>query len=365
MSRDTVLEKTDGNVLASAASPLPTGIPRKTMDSLPFALVVADARLPDMPLVYVNNAFEKISGYSKSTALGTNCRFMQGDNTDQADRKTIRDALANGQETTVDIVNYRANGEEFVNRLLLTPLHDDEGVSHYLGIQSEHPQDRTYADRAARLDEQLREVQHRVKNHLALLLSLIRMEARKTTDAQTSLGVLANRVEALNVLYDELARPGNLSGDTIALGGYVSRVCSALNMLDGHLEVRMNLTTDQVDCSLDAASQVGLLLSELLTNALQHGFPDGAHGLVQVQLLLDSESDEVQLVVQDDGNGIPEDVDWPNEGSLGARIVRELTKRLQGSLTVEFGIAGHNCHRYHSAGGAGQLKAGHGRRCTV
>jgi len=315
--------------------PIPSGISRETMDDLPFSLVIADAQLPDMPLIYVNAAFERVTGYDRSAVIGRNCRFLQGPETDDGDRTAIREALAQGEEITVDILNYRSTGEQFINRLLLSPLKQDGKVTHFLGIQSQQPKDRAFAERAAKLDEQLREVQHRVKNHLALLLSLIRMESRKATDAKASLDVLANRVEALNLLYDEFSRPGQSSGNEVALGAYISRVCSALNMLDGHREVRMNLETDELRASVDAASQMGLLVSELLTNALQHAFEAERDGLVDVRLWNDGDGSTVCLQVVDNGKGIPAEVDWPNDGSLGARIVRELTGRLQGDLQVE------------------------------
>ncbi len=333
------------DMLDSATDPknppsIPKGISREAMEDLPFAMVVADAQLPDMPLVYVNSAFERISGYSRNAVIGRNCRFLQGENTDDSDRMAIREALAQGEEITIDIVNYRSTGEEFINRLLLSPLKQDGKITHFLGIQSEQPKDKAYADRAAILHEQLREVQHRVKNHLALLLSLIRMESKKGADAKSSLDVLANRVEALNLLYDEFSRPGQTDGNTVALGAYISRVCSALNMLDGHREVRMNLETDEFRASVDSASQMGLLVSELLTNALQHAFEAEHEGAVDVRLWNVEDGETICLQVSDNGLGIPEDVDWPNDGSLGARIVRELVNRLSGELNVETGKTG-------------------------
>lgn len=322
------------------APPIPDGISRSTMEDLPFSLVIADAQLPDMPLVYVNNAFERVTGYNREFVIGRNCRFLQGNDTSPADRQLIRDALEVGREVTLDILNYRADGEPFVNRLLISPMRDGEKITHFLGIQSEHPTDSAFAERAARLDEQLREVQHRVKNHLALLLSLIRLESRRTTDTKDALGVLANRVEALNMLYDEFSRSGGNSKGSIALGAYVSRVCSALNMIDGHREVRMNLETDEVRATLNSASQVGLLVSELLTNALQHGFGNDEPGEVNVRLWRDDSGENTCLQVADNGGGIPKGIDWPNEGSLGARIVRDLTSRIDGTIDVETGAEG-------------------------
>ena len=228
---------------------------------------------------------------------------------------------------------------------MITPLRADDGtVTHFLGIQAERSEDAGAEKRARDLDESLREVQHRVKNHLSMLLSLIRLEARNAKDVRASLSVLANRVEALNLLYEEFAN-GNRSKDgkgTVALGAYVSRVCSALNMLDGPREVRMNLQTDRVRANIDAASQIGLLVSELLTNSLQHAFDGEAQGLVEVRLWNSEDDGTVCLQVADNGSGIPDDCNRPQEGNLGARIVRDLVARVNGDLSVESDSAGTN-----------------------
>ena len=316
---------------------LPEGMSRATMSELPFAMVMTDAQHPDNPIVYINQAFERVTGYGPSASLGRNCRFLQGDDTQEDDRRVLREAIAAGREVTTDIVNYRADGTRFVNRLLVTPLHDDDGaITHFVGIQTVRPHDRTYETRAKRLDESLREVQHRVKNHLSMLLALIRMEARQVPDASRSLNVLANRVESLNLLYDEMARPGAESGDTVALGAYIARVASALNLLDGQRSIVVNTRIERFEASLDAASQIGLLTSELLTNALQHGFEDGQPGEVRVELE-HADDDTVRLSVRDNGCGLPAGSNWPREGNLGARIVRDLAGRLDAAIDVDSG----------------------------
>lgn len=100
-------------------------------------IVIADCTLPDMPLVYVNPAFERVTGYRASEVLGRNCRFLQGTDRDQPALERVRTALREGHETQVVLRNYRKDGQLFWNELHLSPVHEDEGgrVTHFVGVQ--------------------------------------------------------------------------------------------------------------------------------------------------------------------------------------------------------------------------------------
>ena len=321
---------------------MPEGVSQQSMRRLPFSLCITDPRKDDNPIVYVNDRFEEVTGYTRENAVGRNCRFLQGEGTTEESREEIRAGLEKGEDFSAIIRNYRSNGEPFVNKLLITPLRDEqdpEKILFFLGIQTEHRPDSEQQERADRLDESLREIQHRVKNHLQMLLALIRAEARNSENIPASLDTLAGRVESLNLLYQEFAHvPGNAETQQVALGAYLSRVASALSMLDGHREVIVNIEMDKVSVSLDAASQIGLLMSELITNALQHAFEEGAHGVVEIRAKVDDE--RIRLSVRDDGRGIPANCDWPQEGNLGARIVRDLVRSLDGKLSIWTGGEG-------------------------
>lgn len=327
----------DRSDFVSESPPAFTEISRKSMENLPFSIVVADMRHDDNPLVYVNPAFEKVTGYQASAVLGRNCRFLQGSDTEKTSRNVIRDALSAGEETSVDITNYRADGEKFVNRLLLTPLHNEDGdLTHFMGIQSHRAKDAGMRHRYEELDQSMRELRHRVKNHLSMLLSLVRLQAKEVPELEGKLDVLASRVRALNLLYDDFTKTGNGSDEAVSLSAYVARVCSALNMIDGRRRVILNVDAEAIECPVDKAANVGLIVSELLTNAMQHAFQGDEPGMVQVELEATSADSEcLVVVVRDDGHGLPKGCDWPNKGNLGARIVRELANRLDADLSVE------------------------------
>ena len=130
---------------ASAAARLPKraladqlALKDRALDVAAEGITIADARLPDRPLIYVNEGFERATGYSAAEVLGKNCRFLQGPDTDPAAVTEIRAAVAAERECIVEILNYRRDGTTFWNRLSITPVRDGHGeVTHYIGVQSD------------------------------------------------------------------------------------------------------------------------------------------------------------------------------------------------------------------------------------
>lgn len=106
------------------------------LDECINGVTLADPDLEDMPIVYANKAFEKMTGYSQEDVVGRNCRFLQGNDRDQEARFQLAEALRNKQPVKVTLRNYKKNGELFYNRLKLTPLLSRQGnVIYFLGVQ--------------------------------------------------------------------------------------------------------------------------------------------------------------------------------------------------------------------------------------
>lgn len=106
------------------------------LDSCVNGVTLADPDMEDLPLVYANNAFAVMTGYTQEETIGKNCRFLQGDDQKQEEKGVLRDAIKNAQPIEVTLRNYRKTGELFYNRLAITPLFDSEGrVLYYLGVQ--------------------------------------------------------------------------------------------------------------------------------------------------------------------------------------------------------------------------------------
>jgi PAS domain S-box-containing protein len=326
----------EGSGLSDAA---PSRLPTAALSGLPLALVLTNPAFEDNPIVYANPAFARLTGYTLEAVIGRNCRFLQGPATEPDRVARIRTALAAGEDVAIEITNHRADGTPFLNRLTITELRDDAGVALYLGTQSAG--DIEIAEsRLEAVQIQLAEVQHRVKNHLAMIVSMIRLQARSSA-AGEDYTVIARRIEALQLLYQELSETGVSSTfrDEVPLGAYVSRIAAAVGHLDGGQGIRVNVNAEEVMVDATTAGRVGLLVSEVLTNAFRHAFIGRETGLVETRVQLLSEG-IVRIQVADDGVGLPDGFDWPTTGNLGSKIVAALLAGLEAQHAVTTSAAG-------------------------
>ncbi|EIJ36427.1 PAS sensor protein [Thiothrix nivea DSM 5205] len=108
------------------------------IDHADHGISIAEREGDDTILLYVNEAFEKMTGYSAEECLFKDCRFLQGDDRDQPERSKIHNAILNTEPIQVVLRNYRKDGSMFWNELMVTPYFDEtEGVTYYIGIQKD------------------------------------------------------------------------------------------------------------------------------------------------------------------------------------------------------------------------------------
>lgn len=109
----------------------------RAIDEAPIGVTIADAHQQDDPLIYLNDAFERLTGYPKGETLGRNCRFLQGEGTDPEPVATMREAIDDGEPASVELRNYRKDGTEFWNKVDIAPLREDGEITHYVGFQTD------------------------------------------------------------------------------------------------------------------------------------------------------------------------------------------------------------------------------------
>jgi two-component sensor histidine kinase len=195
-------------------------------------------------------------------------------------------------------------------------------------------EERKRAEREARkaLDERqslFRELQHRVKNSFMMISSLIRLtqtEAR-TEESTLLLSDIGDRVDAVSELYGMLHSTGSIQD--VDLDSYLSRILGLLAR-DNRIGVSTELAAGRIPTR--TAVPIGLIVTELMTNALKHAFPGGRRGTVTLRAL--READGLSLRFSDDGVGLPAGVDPAATRSIGMTIVRSLVDQLDGKFEV-------------------------------
>ena len=116
---------------------VPNTLLRHALNSTNDGVVIADARAEDQQLIFVNPAFTALTGYTYEEAVGSNCRFLQGEEHDQPELEILRKALREGSECRVILLNFRKDGSPFWNELHIAPIHEDGAPAYYVGVQTD------------------------------------------------------------------------------------------------------------------------------------------------------------------------------------------------------------------------------------
>lgn len=194
------------------------------------------------------------------------------------------------------------------------------------------------ADETRRKEVHLKEIHHRVKNNLQVISSLLALQARATEDARTRalLGESRDRVKSMALIHEKLYQTGDERG--VSYSAYVQDLAAHLrHSYAGNSEaVGVRIEVDEISLDLDLSVPCGLIITELLSNALKHAFPDGRRGTIVVRLTREGKG-MLRLGISDDGIGFPPGVDVRSPSTLGLRIVAMLVEQIKGTLVLEPG----------------------------
>ena len=180
----------------------------------------------------------------------------------------------------------------------------------------------------------LREIHHRVKNNLQIISSLLHLQSQKVSDAQTLdlFRECRDRIYAMSIIHERLYRSDNLA--QFDFGTYLNHITDQLfrsyNVWEG---IALDVESEVGELDIDQAIPCGLIVNELVSNALKHAFPDRRHGWVRVAFF--AEEGIYRLVVEDNGVGMPPDFTMTRSRSLGLKLVAALVEKLQGALHIE------------------------------
>lgn len=189
----------------------------------------------------------------------------------------------------------------------------------------------------------LKEIHHRVKNNLQVISSLLSLQATKVSDDTTkeALRTSKSRVQSMSLLHQNLYNRENLT--SVNVEEYISNLTeNLLDMYKVDMAVGMNLDIDSVELDVDALIPIGLIINEIVCNAIKYAFQDSPNAEISIQFK--EQEGGFLLGIKDNGIGLPNGELTPKKNSLGTKLIQSFVDKLDGEMTVgnnggaEFGI---------------------------
>jgi PAS domain S-box-containing protein len=319
-------------------------------------MIVTDPNQDDNPIIFCNAAFQKLTGYSNEELIGRNCRLLQGAETDRATVSRVREAISSGHDISVDILNYKKDGSPFWNALFVSPVRDEDGKIVYFfasqldftNIKSKeaelaaarHQAEAEVVERTGDLQESLaartllvHEVDHRVKNNLATMASIVKMQVRLTEDDGQRYALLSvlNRLEAISTVQRKLFTTDDVT--RFDIGDFARELATDLVGSIKRDDINLNLDISSVFVPAVKATPLSLIVNELVGDAVRRGLADGGGEIHVVVRRLNG-----HFLIRVEDTSEPVEPDWvsaelgrklleASAGQLGATIKRTTESR--------------------------------------
>jgi PAS domain S-box-containing protein len=297
---------------------------------------------PEGKWLMVNASACSIVGYSEAELLTMTLQDITHPADLDIDLNYVRQMLS-GEIATYAMEKRYYHKEGFIIWVLLsvTMIRDKDGVPLYFISQIEDITKRKRAEDAVReslreKESLLKEIHHRVKNNLQIVSSLLRLQSGQIDHsiAKAALKDMQNRVQSMALIHEHLYRSENLAQVDIA--AYLQSLCPKLMRTlaarPDAIQLHMDLIPVYLD--IDQAIPCGLLVNELISNALKHAFPSGRTGEVRLELRPVDDGRQIHLRVSDNGVGLPADFDMQRLSSLGLELASDLATQIRGRLEI-------------------------------
>lgn len=337
------MSRTEGPVSKLISKMEDITLKTRAIDEAPFGITIADMRKEDDPLIYVNDGFERLTGYAEGEILGQNCRFLQGPGTNSEPVDRMREGIENSESVQVELRNYRKDGTEFWCEVTLAPIENQQGeITHYVGFQQDVSKRKEYETQLEKQRDDLRllneMVRHDIRNDLQIALaSMELLQVQNQTDGEgheqisTAIESIHQAIGLTNVARD-------VADVMLDTGGSYRPVDIAPVLEDEIQECRASYPDATVSIGgtlpqvrVEANELLSSVFRNLLTNAVHHN--DSEAPEVRVSAAVGDE--QVFVTVADNGPGIPDaardklfERGWTDDSTTGTGIGLYLVHRL-------------------------------------
>jgi len=300
----------------------------------PISIVITD---PDGSIEYVNPKFCSLTEYSKQEVLGKNPRILQSGKTPKKIYDKFWKTILAGKDWHGELHNKKKNGDLYWENVVISPILNKDGdITHFLGVKEDITQRKiTEKKMAASLLEKemlLKEIHHRVKNNMQIISSLLSLQTNKLNDPDTIKAFVEaeNRVHSMSLVHELLYQSDNFADINLQI--YLEKLIEHISsMFIQKTKINIEIDTNNITLLIDQAIPCGLIVTELISNALRYAFPNSICGKIKIDVLQLNDN-RYQMRIADNGIGFPKGYNWKNSRTLGLRLVRELVQgQLEGS----------------------------------
>jgi PAS domain S-box-containing protein len=301
----------------------------------PYAITIT--RLKDGLFIEVNDAFYAMTGYTREE-MENNTSIGMGLWVDGKDRsRVVEELLGGGKVAGREFKFKKKNGEILIGLFSAQLIHFNNDTAILSSIDNITERKRAEDQIKALLREKeilLKEVHHRIKNNMSSMMSLLSLQSRavKNLEAVASLLEAKDRMRSMAVLYDKLYRSENLR--EMSIKDYLPPLIDEIVRVFPNRDlVKVGKRIDDIVLGVRVISPLGIIVNELITNAMNHAFTGRENGLISVSV--SAQAGHVTLIIEDDGNGIPESVDIADSSGFGLQLVAMLTAQIDGTIRIE------------------------------
>ncbi len=308
---------------------------RAVSETTPIPIIIG--RVSDGLIVYANQHLHTTFGYSPEDMLGRVSPELYYDTSDR--QKLLNTVIQNGCLRNYELRLKKADGTPFWGALSAETLVFNGELTTLAAFFDITDLKHAEAQIKASLAEKevlLKEIHHRVKNNLQIVMSLLRLQASRISDPKT-LTVLKdsqNRIRVMALIHEKLYQAEDLARSDF--GSYVRSLTTNLfrSYADELHRIDLYIQVSEFRLEMDTAIPCGLIINELVSNSLKHAFPANRKGEITVNFSLNSDNQYV-LVINDNGIGLPEGLDFRNTNSLGLQLVCTLALQLKATIALD------------------------------
>ncbi|MBD2679210.1 MULTISPECIES: PAS domain-containing protein [Nostoc] len=300
-------------------------------------------RATDAIIVYANPKFEQMFGYDPGELVGHHVSIVNyGDenNTPENVSQAIMTAVFQHSEATYEVHNVKKDGTPFWCSATTSVFEHPEYGSVLVAVHQDITEHKQAEEKIkASLKEKevlLKEIHHRVKNNLGIVSSLLQMQCRRTQDPQVA-AILCdsqNRIASIALVHEKLYRSEDLADIDFAqyIPDLTTHLFDSYNVSPS--QIKLKIQVDNASLDIETAIPCGLIINELVSNALKYAFVGNREGEIEVKFYQEAECSLI-LIIRDNGIGLPENFDTKKVKTLGITLVQGLVKQLRGKLEIE------------------------------